>query len=387
VITRTGRLLAAGGVAVLAALATLTGAVPAGAAPAPQPVFRLHDQRLDELSGIAVGIRSPGVFYAQNDSGDSARFFALDARTGDVRAVYDVPGATNHDWEDLAVADDAAGVPSVWLGDIGDNDGVRSSIQLYRVDEPAVPRSGGATLTTARPQVWSLRYPDGAHNAETLLVTPTGRAYIVTKDLTGESQLYEVPARPSPGHTQTLGLLGNVDFHLTGSPGPFGPIGELTATGGAVSRDGTRVVIRTYSDAYLWTVPRAGIAAALQAKPVVRALPEQHQGEGICFDGDQLVTDSEGVGSAVYRLPVPAIPPQPAGGPAASTASAASGAPSSRPSTAPGTAPASADGAAGSTGPRWAFVALLGIAAVVVATVIVVPLRIRRTGRRAGSRS
>ena len=32
---------------------------------------------LRELSGLAAGIRSPDVVYAQNDSGDSARFFAL----------------------------------------------------------------------------------------------------------------------------------------------------------------------------------------------------------------------------------------------------------------------------------------------------------------------
>jgi hypothetical protein len=58
----------------------------------------LHDPRIDEASGIAQGIRSPGVYYLQNDSGDSARFFAVDARTGRTRAMFSVPGGVNHDW-------------------------------------------------------------------------------------------------------------------------------------------------------------------------------------------------------------------------------------------------------------------------------------------------
>jgi len=72
-------------------------------------VFRFADSRIDEASGIGVGIASPGVVYVQNDSGDAARFFAVDASTGATLAVYSVPGAQNVDWEDLAVARDARG--------------------------------------------------------------------------------------------------------------------------------------------------------------------------------------------------------------------------------------------------------------------------------------
>ena len=68
------------------------------------------DPRITEASGIAIGIASPGVVYVQNDSGDSARFFALDTRTGKTLATYTVPGAANVDWEDLAVARDRRGV-------------------------------------------------------------------------------------------------------------------------------------------------------------------------------------------------------------------------------------------------------------------------------------
>jgi hypothetical protein len=289
-----------------AGLAVASAAAPAHAASAPPHVlFQISDPRLTEASGIAAGIRSPGVLYAQNDSGDTARFFALDKRTGRVVAEIRVPGATNVDWEDLAVARDRRGVPSVWIADIGDNAKNRAQVQLYRVDEPQVSAAGYRTIVTARPEVWRLQYPSGHPDAESLAVAPGGRAFLVTKNLTGSSKMYEVPARPASG-VQRLQPVGTVQFSLTGTTGgPAGPVGNLTATGAALSADGRTLVIRTYTDAWFWPVPSSGVAAALRSRPVHIALPRQPQGEGIAFVGDRVVVDSERVGSKVWSVPVP----------------------------------------------------------------------------------
>lgn len=209
------------------------------------------DPRIDEASGLAVGIRSPGVVYVQNDSGDSARFFAVDAGTGRTLAVCRVPGARNIDWEDLATARDARGVPSVWLGDIGDNDEVRTSITVYRVDEPAVIGSAGSAgeLDTVRPDVWRLRYPDGPHNAEALFIDAlSARGYLVTKSLFGRSEVFELPPAPGATTVQVLSRAGSIDFNFTGTPGGPNLVGQLTATGASMSADGSRLVVRTYTD-------------------------------------------------------------------------------------------------------------------------------------------
>jgi hypothetical protein len=262
---------------------------------APVQLFTIRDARIDEASGIARGIASPNVYYVHNDSGDSARFFAVDAHSGRVRATYHVPGAVNHDWEDLAVAPDAAGTPSVWLADIGDNDAVRRSVQLYRVDEPYV--TTGSHLT-GRPDVWRLRYPSGPVNAESLFVTPRGRAYLVTKVLSGRSVVYEVPARPSRDRVQLLRRVGMFQVPQTG-------LAALT-TGAALSRDGAVLVIRTYLTAYVWRARDADIAAALRTRPIAVPLPLQRQGEGVCIVGTDLVVDSEGRDQPVWRVPLPA---------------------------------------------------------------------------------
>jgi hypothetical protein len=263
-------------------------------------LFHIADPRITEASGIATSIVHPGVVYVQNDSGDSARFFALDVHTGRTVAAYTVPNASNIDWEDIAVARDRRGVPSVWLADIGDNDARRAEVRVYRVDEPR-----GSTAVR-QPEVWRLRYPDGPHDAESLAVAPGGAAFIVTKSLLGSSAVYAVPARP--GGVQTLRKIGEIRFALTGTPGGPNIVGQLTATGAAFSRDGTLLAVRTYTDAYLWRVVDGDVAAALHTAPVRVALPAQPQGEGIAVDGSRLLVDSEGHGSAVYAMPLPRIP-------------------------------------------------------------------------------
>lgn len=342
-----------------AAVLVLIALLPA--APAPQPLFHIADPRIDEASGIAPGIASPDVVYVQNDSGDSARFFALDAHTGQTLATYTVPDATNVDWEDIAVARDRRGVPSVWLADIGDNDGNRSSIQVYRVDEPHV--RAGVDGVAGAPDVWRLRYPSGPTDAESLAVAPGGAGYIVTKARLGGSTVYAVPVRPSAG-VQPLREVGRVQFRLTGTPGGPNRIGQLTATSAAFSADGTVLAVRTYTDAYLWRVRDGDVAVALRAPPVRVALPAQPQGEGIAVDGQRLLIDSEGVHSGVYAVPLPARPP------------VKSSSPTSQPTSEP--AP-SAAGPAEHDDPNHAALIAIGAG---VAAVVIAGLGLRRAIRR-----
>ena len=274
--------------------------------------FRLADPRIAEASGIAPGLVSPGVVYVQNDSGDVNRFFALDAGTGATAATVTVRGAHNVDWEDLAVAPDAAGVASVWLADIGDNRADRAEVRIYRVPEPHIAaRDRGRAISTAPAAVWRLRYPGGPVDAEGLAVTPAGRAYIVTKSLAG-STVYLVPPRPDASRLQMLHAVGRVTFPLV--------------TGAAISRDGAVLAVRTYTDAYVWRLGPGGVPAALASAPTRVDLPAQPQGEGIAVGGGSLLVDSEGVHSAVYSVPLPVLtgPTRPAA-PTSPTPSAASG--------------------------------------------------------------
>jgi hypothetical protein len=285
------------------------------------------------------------------------------------------------------VAPDVRGVPSLWIGDIGDNDSVRGEVTVYRVDEPRVrmTRSGPAgspavsglagsdhVAATAAPQVWRLRYPDGPADAESLAVAPGGATYIFTKSLLGATRVYAVPPRPDPARVQSLRRIGSIQFHLTGTRGGPNPIGEWAATSAALSRDSALLVVRTYTDAYVWAVPGGDVAAALRAEPAHLALPEQPQGEGITVDGPNLLIDSEHADSAVFAVPLPPVPRQ-AEATASGTAAATSGA-------------ATGSGAPTRSGAPTTWVAVLVVAAValVAASLVFTARMFRLRRRRAG---
>jgi hypothetical protein len=354
----------------------LLGAAAAAAAPAPD--FRISDARIGEASGIATGIRSPGVAYVENDSGDRARFFALDAASGTLLAEFDVPGVTAVDWEDIAVAPDADGTPSVWLADIGDNMRQRSQVQLYRVDEPKVDRSRhDVTASAGRPDVWRLRYPSGPADAESLAVSPRGVPYVVTKSLDGRSTVYAAPPTPNAAVVHTLRRVGAIAFSFTGTPGPYTPIGELTATGANLSRDGKWFVVRTYTDAYLWPVAGGDLAAALRSTPTRLALPRQPQGEGICFDGAALLIDSEGADSPVYRVPVPELASRPSVPPSTSAPPTTAAPPASVVQQPPSTPTADAESTPANNTLTYVLAAIA--AAVIAAVGLAELMRRRRT--------
>jgi hypothetical protein len=317
----------AGALAAAAALgcAALLGAVPSVARPIgaaagePRPAYRLADARITEASGIAPGLASAGIDYVENDSGDVNRIFAVNARTGTTAATVTVRGARNVDWEDIAVAPDPAGTPSVWIADVGDNAAVRDEIQVYRVAEPHVTTTDrDRRIRTRTADVWRLRYPDGPADAESLAVGPAGTAYLVTKSL-GASVVYRMPARPDADRVQPLRRVGAIAFAPTGTDNPFGVAGQLSATSAAISADGAVFVVRTYSDAYVWPVRHGDVAAALKQRPSRLALPEQPQGEGIGLRGTSLLLDSEGVHSAVYEVPLPVAASRPSPSPSPST--------------------------------------------------------------------
>ena len=237
-----------------------------------------------ELSGLVASRTQPGVLWAHNDSGDRPRVFAL-RPDGSVLADLDVPGARAIDWEDIAIRGG-----DLYLGDIGDNDERRPSIDVYRVAEPHVPADG----TTARAARLRLRYPDGPHNAETLLVDPnSGGLTIVTKQLDGRSGVYVAPAR-SPTATTTLRLAARLRLGA----------GALV-TGGDVSADGSVIAIRTYDSVFAWR-RRSGIslAAALRGRPCVSPTRlRDGQGEALALtrDGGAFFTVPEGVGATIRR--------------------------------------------------------------------------------------
>lgn len=138
-------------------------------------------------------------------------------------------------------------------------------------------------------------------DAETLLVDRAGVPHVVTKNVLGQAGVYRpVRALSAPGPTP-LKRVGQVSISATETRGgPVGSTGSLLVTGGAVSAEGTVVVLRTYTDAYLYPAADGDIVAALRRAPVRVALPNEPQGEAVALEPDgTLLSAGEGVGERI----------------------------------------------------------------------------------------
>ncbi len=185
---------------------------------------------LPEASGLVVSRTSQGRLWSHNDSG-KPEIIAFDQK-GNIAGHVSIAGARNTDWEAMAIG--TCGKSScLYVADIGDNDGKRAEITIYRVPEPAKP--GGSAQPDA---VIRATYPDGAQDAEALLSAPDGALYVVTKGDTGPVALYRVP-----GDTRGSAPL---KLERIGAPLSKGkPAANARITDGAISPDGELVVLRT----------------------------------------------------------------------------------------------------------------------------------------------
>lgn len=233
---------------------------------------------LVEASGMVASGNNDAVLWTHNDKGDSPRIFAIDTR-GRHLGTYDLPADPFVDYEDIAVGPGpVTNVQYLYVGNIGDNKSERSNIKVYRIPEPAVYlRQALAPVTRAAKgfTAITLTYPDGAHNAETLLVDPlTGDLFVVTKQTSVAGIYQATKSQLDAGGSIPLVRVGQIAFNV--------------ASGGDISPTGREIVIRQEDFARLWTrSPQQSIAAALQSAPVqipVVGRPTEPNGEAIGFD-------------------------------------------------------------------------------------------------------
>lgn len=247
-----------------------------------------------ECSGLAASRVNPGVLWTHNDSGDTARLFAV---TGDgfLLGIYVLEGTAAVDWEDMALGPCSEGSPldCLYVGDIGDNGHSRSRIQIYRVEEPTVPLEGPVveeTLTDV--ERLDCVYSDGPRDAETLLVDPeTAIPYIVTKEAQGSTGVYRFPAPPIEAEEAALEKLTVID-------------NRSFLTGGDAAADGSRVILRNYLTAFDYPRPPEGAFEDIFFEiGCIVPLALEIQGEALAIDpsGLSVITVSEGEFAPIHR--------------------------------------------------------------------------------------
>jgi len=256
---------------------------------APDTLALIADGRLTELSGIAPSRLRDNLFWLHNDSGDDPRVFAVDA-SGRTRAVCSVGNAVHTDWEDMASVL-LQGSSWLYIGDIGDNDATRSSIQVYRLREPVIDTSWVDRSIYADAEKATLAYEDGARDSEALMVDPVnGDIYLVEKTDSRAAGIYHA-AWPGNGGETVLRRVAELSL-----PFSFSFLRRVTA--GDLGTDGGSAVFRSYGGIVEYYAAAGSTLPALLAtdSSAVIYSPALPQAEAVCYlrNGRAIVTGSEG---------------------------------------------------------------------------------------------
>ena len=92
-----------------------------GAGEGVESIGRLDHPPIREASGLVASRRYPGVFWVHNDSGDTARVFAM-STSGRHLAEVQLLGVEANDWEDMAIVAAPDGGPDrLVIADMGDS--------------------------------------------------------------------------------------------------------------------------------------------------------------------------------------------------------------------------------------------------------------------------
>jgi hypothetical protein len=252
---------------------------------APQQIGTITNNTLDEISGMVASRTNANTFWVHNDSGDSARFYAMSDQ-GALLGTHTLSGASAFDWEDIAIGAKPGGGNYLYLGDVGDNLAIRPYVTVYRTDEPQ-SSAGGAIPTSGRTAL-NLQFPGGPRDVESMFVDPrSGDLFFITKR-TAVPEIYSLSAAAfeTPG---TVALLT-----------PWGNLGGLprSPTAADISPDGRFILIRNSESTSGYLYERGlgeSVADALHRTGTRFTLGSERQGEAIGWsaDGNSFFSTSE----------------------------------------------------------------------------------------------
>lgn len=265
----------------------LLSATSAAQTASPEILGHLATDKIREASGIASSLPLKGFYWTHNDSGNKPEVYLLNNK-GVLISTITLDGVSNRDWEDIAEGiGPVKGKSYVYVGDIGDNAGIRKHIRIYRFPEPEKIPGEHETVT---PDVLTLKFPNGPRDAESLMIDPISKQIYILSKREKEVSLYK---------TKQL-------FFKDGDKVVLEKLIKLPytwVTSGDISKDGHHIVIKTLTTIYYWHRNSNESVEDAMAKPA-KELPYvvEKQGEGITItpNNDGYVTISEGKNAPIY---------------------------------------------------------------------------------------
>jgi len=164
------------------------------------------DASVSESSGL---ICYNGKIIMHNDSGNPTELYEMDPSSSSITRIVTLTGITNVDWEDITQDADY-----IYIGDIGNNNGDRSDLKIYKISKTEYNASNTVSAETinfsyANQSDYTSSPQATPWDAETLISLDTNNLLIISKNWENHvAQTYLAPKSPGtyvlPPQTSTL---------------------------------------------------------------------------------------------------------------------------------------------------------------------------------------
>jgi hypothetical protein len=171
------------------------------------------DNDVRETSGLLV---LSNKIITHNDSGDDPKLYELNRDTGVIERVIAISNASHIDWEDITMDDEY-----IYVGDIGNNNGNRTDLKIYKIDKDDFTSSN-----TVSAEIINFSYEDqtdftslpNANNFDAEALTILDDTLIIfTKNWQNfQTNVYQILKTPGT-HSATRISRGNVQGLITGA--------------------------------------------------------------------------------------------------------------------------------------------------------------------------
>ncbi len=262
-----------------------------------QKIAKLNED-LHETSGLVYYQNK--YLITHNDGGNKSEIFVLDTK-GTIIQTINIKDTKNKDWEDLAQHEDGR----LFIGDFGNNNNDRKECEIYILppdflkEKSIEPEKIEFTYEDQKkfpPKKEKLNYDCEA------FVSIGDKLYLFTKcrtkPFTGESRIYELPAKKGKHEAKYIGSL-----FLCKTGWRF-----CSITGADYDPVTKRLVLLSYSKCYI--ISNFSIDNDWSGAIKAYSLPLVKQREGVCFNGKNclFVTDEDkkGLGGGnLYTVSIP----------------------------------------------------------------------------------
>ena len=168
-----------------------------------------------ESSGVVL---SDGFIYTHNDSGGASAFYKVNPIDGTLIQTINVTNYSNVDWEDITADDNY-----IYIGDFGNNDGVRKDLKILKISKSQFVNSTDKTVQVTAEAI-DFSYMEqtsfistSTHNFDCETVISKGNfLYIFTKNR-GDyaTRVYKLSKTPGQYTVSAIGTY-NVNGLITG---------------------------------------------------------------------------------------------------------------------------------------------------------------------------